>query len=1010
MPISKKIKVRGARENNLNNISVDIPRDKFVVITGVSGSGKSSLAFNTIFAEGQRRYMESLSAYARQFLGRMEKPDVDSIEGLSPAISIDQKGVSKNPRSTVGTVTEIYDYLRLLFSRIGKPHCPSCGEIVSKQSIEEITERVLKLEENKKILLLAPLVKHMKGEHKNIITKIKRDGYVRARIDENIYELDEEIKLNKNKWHNIEVVVDRLIIKNNMDRSRLSESVEACLALGAGRLIIASSSEEDIIISENLSCAKCDVSIEELEPRNFSFNTPYGACKPCSGLGYKLQIEPEMIIPDPNKKLIDGAIVPWTLKNGRLAWEYNFIRTLSEFHGFSIEEKVKDLSPDILKLILYGSKKDVYPVRYSSKRGGERVWRTKFTGVVNILEKRFHSSESSSVRDTLQSFMTQKRCSECKGQRLKKDALSVKILNKNIFEVSDLSVKECYRWIEDSQEKKSSPLDSLNNSELKIGSQIFKEISSRLKFLDKVGLGYISLNRPTSTLSGGEGQRIRLASQIGSGLTGVMYVCDEPSIGLHPVDNSRLINTLLELRNLGNTILVVEHDESIMRAADHIIDLGPRAGNLGGNISAQGSIEKIIKSKDSLTGAYLSGKKIINIPKKRRLKQKSKDIQILGAEENNLKNLDVTIPLQLLVCVTGASGSGKSTLINEILYKSLYKHFYNSKEIPGKHKDILGLSELDKVINIDQSPIGRTPRSNPATYTGLFGPIRDLFASVPESRAKGYKAGRFSFNVKGGRCENCEGAGYNEIQMQFLPDVNVPCEDCKGNRYNQEALKIKFKGFSISEILDLTVSEALKVFSPYQSIYKKLETLSDVGLGYIKLGQPATTLSGGEAQRVKLSTYLSKRATGKTLFILDEPTTGLSFEDCNSLIKILHRLVDAGNSVVLIEHHLDVIKNADWIIDLGPGAGESGGKLIGEGSPENIAAINASFTGQYLNKESKIKPVARTLTTKKIKTQKPKKIENNSLFSFPKRDNDNISQPRPTKKRFRGRRRSKSII
>tara|TARA_Y100000590_G_C15742223_1_gene1020669 strand:- start:1309 stop:4341 length:3033 start_codon:yes stop_codon:yes gene_type:complete len=1010
MPISKKIKVKGARENNLKNISIDIPRDKFVVITGVSGSGKSSLAFNTIFAEGQRRYMESLSAYARQFLGRMEKPDVDSIEGLSPAISIDQKGVSKNPRSTVGTVTEIYDYLRLLFSRIGRPHCPSCGELVSKQSIEEISERILKLGENKRIMLLAPIIKHMKGEHKNIISKIRRDGYIRARVDGNIFEVEEEIRLNKNKWHNIEVVVDRLIIKKSMDASRLNESVEACLSLGEGRLIIASSSEEDIIVSENLSCANCDISIEELEPRNFSFNTPYGACKSCSGLGYKLQIEPELIIPNPEKKLIDGAIVPWTLKNGSLAWEYNFIKTLSEVHGFSLEEKVKDLSQDILKLLLYGSKKDVYPVKYSSKRGGERIWRTKFTGIVNILEKRFHSSESSAVRDSLQTFMTQKKCSECKGQRLKKDALSVKILNSNIFEISNLSVKDCYQWISRSQEKNSKESGLLSSSELKIGSQIFKEISSRLKFLDKVGLGYISLNRPTSTLSGGEGQRIRLASQIGSGLTGVMYVCDEPSIGLHPIDNDRLINTLIELKNLGNTVLVVEHDESIMRAADHIVDLGPGAGNLGGNVTAQGPIKNIINSNKSLTGEYLSGRKNIQIPKKRRPKQKGKELRIIGAEENNLKDLDISVPLQLLVCVTGASGSGKSTLVNEILYKSLYKHFHSSREMPGKHRGIMGTENLDKVINIDQSPIGRTPRSNPATYTGLFGPIRELFASVPESRAKGYKAGRFSFNVKGGRCENCEGAGYNEIQMQFLPDVSVPCEDCKGRRYNQEALKIKFKGLSISEILDLTVAEALKIFSPYPSISKKLETLNDVGLGYIKLGQPATTLSGGEAQRVKLSTYLSKRATGKTLFILDEPTTGLSFEDCNSLIKILHRLVDAGNSVVLIEHHLDVIKNADWIVDLGPGAGDSGGELIAEGSPENIAAVNNSFTGQYLNKESKIKPKTRTTKIKKISNKVPKITKDMSLFNFPKREQRGANNIVPAKKKFRRRRRSSSII
>jgi len=1006
MPISKKIKVKGARENNLKNINIDIPRDKFVVITGVSGSGKSSLAFNTIFAEGQRRYMESLSAYARQFLGRMEKPDVDSIEGLSPAISIDQKGASKNPRSTVGTVTEIYDYLRLLFSRIGKPHCPSCGDLVTKQSVQEISKRIMKLEENKRIMLLSPIIKHMKGEHKNVIAKIQRDGFVRVRIDGEILEIEDAIKLEKNKWHNIEVVVDRLIVKNDMDKSRLNESVETCLKIGDGKLII-SSSNDDILVSEHLSCSKCDVSIEELEPRNFSFNTPYGACKNCSGLGYKLQIEPELIIPDPNKSLIDGAIVPWTLKNGSLAWEYNFIFSLAENHNFSPKDKIKDLKSEDLKLILYGSQSDIYPVKYKSKRGIEKIWRTKFKGVVNILEKRFHSSESSSVRNSLQGYMTQKTCTECKGQRLKKDALAVKILNQNIFQISDLSVEDCYLWVSMCQNQNNINLDPLSKSDLKIGSQIFKEISSRLKFLDKVGLGYISLNRPTSTLSGGEGQRIRLASQIGSGLTGVMYVCDEPSIGLHPIDNDRLIKTLLELKNLGNTVLVVEHDESIMRAADHIIDLGPGAGNFGGNITGEGPIENIINSKDSLTGQYLSGDKKIETPKTRRVKTKSKEIQIIGASENNLKNLQISIPLQLLVCVTGASGSGKSTLVNEILFKSLSGHLYNSREFPGKHKEVRGASNLDKVINIDQSPIGRTPRSNPATYTGLFGPIRDLFASVPDSRAKGYKPGRFSFNVKGGRCENCEGAGSNEIQMQFLPDVNVTCENCKGQRYNEEALKIKFKGLSIAEILNLTVLEALDIFSPYQSIFKKLQTLSDVGLGYIKLGQPATTLSGGEAQRVKLSTYLSKKATGKTLFILDEPTTGLSFEDCNSLIKILHRLVDAGNSVVLIEHHLDIIKNADWIIDLGPGAGSSGGQLIAQGTPEQVASVSKSYTGKYLKNKSKIIP--KIITNKDIPViKKPlyKNIKNND-FKFPKREKGLQNNYKAPKKRFR---RSRSLI
>ena len=1010
MKPSKYIRVKGARENNLQNINVDIPRDSLVVMTGVSGSGKSSLAFSTIFAEGQRRYMESLSAYARQFLGRMEKPDVDLIEGLSPAISIDQKGVSKNPRSTVGTVTEIYDYLRLLFSRIGRPHCPKCGELVSKQTSQAIVKRITRMPENKRIMLLSPVIKHMKGEHKTVLEKIKQDGFVRARVDNQIFEVQEDVALNKNKWHNIEIVVDRLIIKKDMDVSRLNESVEICLKYGSGKLIITDKDNNDIVVSETLSCAKCDVSIEELEPRNFSFNTPYGACGSCSGLGYKMQVDPELVIPDTNKKLCDGALTPWTLKSGGLAWEYNFISSLSEILDFSMNDKVSDLSKENISIILYGAGEESFPIKYFSKKGRPRVWNSKFSGLINILEKKYNSTESLSSREAIQVYMTQKSCSYCKGERLKKDALAVKILDKNIFEVSNLSVEEGFAWINDCQLSKGNKT-SLSSSERKIGLQIFKEISSRLQFLEKVGLGYISMNRATSTLSGGEGQRIRLASQIGSGLTGVMYVCDEPSIGLHPVDNDRLINTLLELRNLGNTVIVVEHDEAIMRAADHIIDLGPMAGNHGGKIVAEGTIKEISSSKASLTGQYLSGKKRIEIPKKRRKIKDLKQLNIFGATENNLKSINISIPLQLLVCITGASGSGKSTLVNEILFKTLSKHFYNSRDFPGKFDSIEGLENLDKVINIDQSAIGRTPRSNPATYTGMFGPIRDLFASTPSARAKGYKAGRFSFNVKGGRCESCEGAGYNEIQMQFLPDVTVPCDDCNGNRYNKEALEIKFKSLSISDVLGLTVIEAMKIFSSFQPIYKRLETLKDVGLGYLKLGQPATTLSGGEAQRVKLSTYLSKRATGKTLFILDEPTTGLSFEDCNSLIKILHRLVDSGNSVLLIEHHLDIIKNSDYIIDLGPGAGKEGGQIMASGTPEEVASIKDSFTGQFLKDESRVVP---SLSSKYYKIKLPKKMKTKmkdiSKFSFPPRTGEeNNYKPASQRGRFRSRK-AKSIF
>ncbi len=995
-----EIIIRGAKEHNLKNIDVKIPRNTLCVITGVSGSGKSSLAFDTIFAEGQRRYVESLSAYARQFLGRMEKPDVEYIEGLSPSISIDQKGVSKNPRSTVGTVTEIYDYLRLLFARIGIVHCYQCGNIVEKQTVQQIVDSITNLKDNSRIQILSPIITHMKGEHLQILESIKKQGFVRARIDGEVIDLSSEIQLEKNKWHNIEIVVDRIIIKTNIDINRLTESVESALKAGQGTIIIESNTngeKKDIVYSEKFACVECDISIAELEPRNFSFNTPFGACSLCTGLGYKLEINPYLIIPNSSATIKDGGILPWSNPK---SFEMSSLKSLSEFYDFSLDSPINMLTKEILEIILFGSKNEIISFSHITSSGKIYNWSSKFEGIIANLERRYINSESEKTKENILRFMTQQPCNECNGERLKPEALGVKVSGLNITDLTKLSVEDSLEWVNSCK----LGLSNLSQRDLKIGEQIFKEIESRLNFLSKVGLDYLSLDRTASTLSGGEGQRIRLATQIGSGLMGVLYVCDEPSIGLHPIDNEKLISTLLNLRDVGNTVIVVEHDESIMNAADHIIDLGPRAGENGGNIVAVGNIDKIKKNKQSLTGQYLSKNKIIDIPKKRR-KGNSKNISIINARENNLKNLSLNIPLGKLVCITGVSGSGKSTLVNEILYKKLAQKFYKSKDAPGNHDMILGTENIDKVINIDQSPIGRTPRSNPATYTGLFSYIREIFASMPESKARGYKAGRFSFNVKGGRCESCSGAGFTQIEMQFLPDVTVPCDVCLGVRYNREAIEIKFKNLSISDILNKTVSEAAKIFENQPSILRKLKTLIDVGLDYIKLGQPATTLSGGEAQRIKLATELSKRSTGKTLYILDEPTTGLSFDDVSKLLLVLHKLVDKGNSIILIEHHLDLIKNADWIIDLGPEAGEKGGNLVGEGTPEFMATLKSSATGVYLEKLNEIAPNKKSQGgTRALSNPKNKELNLEKVFIFPERPSKLLIR-RKTKNRFRRRRR-----
>jgi excinuclease ABC subunit A len=932
--------VKGAREHNLKDIDVVIPRNKLVVITGVSGSGKSSLAFDTIYAEGQRRYVESLSAYARQFLGQMEKPDVDYIEGLSPAISIDQKGPPHNPRSTVGTMTEIYDYLRLLFARVGHPHCPQCGREISRQTVQQIVDAVREIPEGSRIMILAPLVRDRKGEHQAIFKDLQKAGFVRVRIDGQIHDLSEELQPDKNKKHTIEVVVDRLQIEQKENATRLADSVETALKLGAGVVLVKVLGGEELLFSEHFACVYCGISLGEISPRTFSFNSPYGACPACTGLGVKLEIDPNLVIPDRELSLAEGAIQPW-LRNGQMStWSSSILRSLSHRHGFSLSVPVKDLSEEQLRLILYGDGGELIPATYEDRNGQLRQYYTDFPGVIPYLERRYRETSSDSVRADIERYMASNPCPVCHGKRLKPESLAVTVANKNIMDVTALPVTESLNWVEQLGTK-------ISPRELTIARQIIKEIRARLGFLKDIGLSYLTLDRPSSTLSGGEAQRIRLATQIGSGLSGVLYICDEPTVGLHPADDSRLIATLKRLRDLDNTIIIVEHDEAMMRAADHIIDMGPGAGKQGGEVVATGTLQDIMDCPRSITGQYLSRTKQIPLPPERRAGS-GKELVVKGARENNLKSIDVRIPLGKFVCVTGVSGSGKSSLISEILYKRLARRFYRAKERPGKCDSITGTEYIDKVVNIDQSPIGRTPRSNPATYTGTFTPIRELFATVPEARMRGYAQGRFSFNVKGGRCEACQGAGYVQIEMQFLPNVTVPCEVCKGKRYNREALEIHFKGKNIADVLDMTVDEALLFFDHFPKIKHKLETLRDVGLGYIRLGQPAPTLSGGEAQRVKLATELSRRSTGKTLYILDEPTTGLSFSDIAYLLKVLQRLVDLGNTVIVIEHHLDVIKNADWVIDLGPGAGDEGGYLVDAGTPEQLTRNDSSFTGQYL--------------------------------------------------------------
>ena len=941
--LAKNIIVKGAREHNLKNVDVIIPRNKLVVITGVSGSGKSSLAFDTIYAEGQRRYVESLSSYARQFLGRMDKPEVDYIEGLSPAISIDQKGTSHNPRSTVGTVTEIYDYLRLLFARIGTPHCYKCGRVIQKQTVQQIADSILSLPEESKIQILAPVVRRRKGEHKEVFESARRAGFVRVRVNGETRDLSETFDLDKQKWHNIDVVVDRLVINSDVDSGRVTESAEAALSQSDGLVMVDVQGGDELIFSEDFACVHCNVGLGELEPRTFSFNNPHGACNTCTGLGFKLVVDPDLVIPDKSRSITDGGIVGWARSGSMSPWYSSQLLSLADSIGFDPDVTINKLTEDHLNIILNGTGSKRIQVNHKTRRGRTYRWRTKFEGVINNLERRHTETESESVRKEIERYMTSLPCQSCQGQRLRPEALAVTINESTIMNVTELSIRACYQWTIDLSDNAV-----LTDRQLSIASQILKEISARLEFLLNVGLDYLTLSRTASTLSGGEAQRIRLATQIGSGLMGVLYVCDEPSIGLHPADDDRLINTLKGLRDVGNTVLIVEHDEAIMRAADHIVDLGPGAGEHGGQIVASGTPKKVMSNTKSLTGQYLSGKKKIAIPTHRRTTNGS-SITIKGASQNNLKNIDIEIPLGIFVCITGVSGSGKSTLINEILHKKLAQHFYGSRDRPGSFEEIDGIDNLDKVVNIDQSPIGRTPRSNPATYTGTFTPIRELFSQVPEARSRGYKPGRFSFNVKGGRCEACSGDGQINIEMQFLPDVSVPCEECDGNRYNREALEILYRGFSIADVLSMTVTEAVELFSNIPRISNKLQTLKDVGLGYIKLGQPATQLSGGEAQRVKLATELSKRATGQTLYILDEPTTGLSFEDCAHLLKVMHRLVDSGNSVVLIEHHLDLIKNADWLIDMGPGAGDRGGEIVCVGTPEEVSQIKTSHTGYYLH-------------------------------------------------------------
>ncbi len=939
------ILVKGAREHNLKNIDVVIPRDKLVVITGVSGSGKSSLAFDTIYAEGQRRYVESLSAYARQFLGQMEKPDVDYIEGLSPAISIDQKGPSRNPRSIVGTMTEIYDYLRLLFARVGHPHCPGCGREISRQTVQQIVDSVLALAPASRIMIMSPLVRDRKGEHQAMFEDLRKAGYVRVRVDGRIYDLSEEFRLDKNKKHSIEAVVDRLVIDESVDASRIADSVETALKLGAGVVLVSLADGEELLFSEHFACVNCGISLGEIAPRTFSFNSPHGACPDCTGLGNKLEIDPELVIPNKGLTLAEGAIQPWARSGTMSTWYQSMVAAVARRYGFSMNVPVKDLSPEQLNTLLYGDEEGVR-VRYRNSHGWMQDYYANFEGVIPNLERRHRETESDYVRTEIGRYMTSHPCPTCQGKRLKPESLGVSINGENIIDVTSMSVTEALAWVQTIDgEKTGQPV--LSPRELTIARQILKEIRARLGFLTEIGLDYLTLDRPAATLSGGEAQRIRLATQIGSGLMGVLYICDEPTVGLHAADNYRLIATLKRLRDLGNTIITVEHDEAMMRAADHIVDMGPGAGEHGGEIVVTGTIEDVMSHPGSSTGQYLSRRKEIPLPSGRR-RGSGKEFVIKGARQNNLKDIDVGIPMGMFVCITGVSGSGKSTLINDILYRKLAQIFYRAKDRPGECDGILGVEHVDKVVNVDQSPIGRTPRSNPATYTTTFTPIRELLAQVPEARMRGYSPGRFSFNVKGGRCEACQGQGHIQIEMHFLPDVTVACEVCKGKRYNREALEIRFKGKNIAEVLEMSVEQALGFFQNFPKVRSKLQTLYDVGLGYIKLGQPATTLSGGEAQRVKLATELSRRSTGRTLYILDEPTTGLSFHDIAALLGVLQRLVEGGNTVVVIEHHLDVIKNADYVIDLGPGAGDRGGYVMATGTPEEIAQKDGCLTGQYL--------------------------------------------------------------
>ena len=933
----KYIKIRGANEHNLKYIDVDIPRDEFVVLTGLSGSGKSSLAFDTIYAEGQRRYMESLSSYARQFLGQMEKPDVESIEGLPPAISIDQKSTNRNPRSTVGTVTEIYDYFRLLYARIGIPHCPKCGRAIEKQTIDQMVDAVMKLPERTRIQILAPVVRGRKGEHQKLFEKAKKSGYVRVIVDGNMYELSEEIPMDKNIKHNIDIVVDRLVVKPGIEK-RLTDSLENVFELTEGNAIVDVVDGEPMNFSQNFACPDCGISVDEVEPRSFSFNNPFGACPVCYGLGYKMEFDENLMIPDKTLSISEGAIqvMGWQSCTDPSSYTYATLKALSEGYGFSLDTPYKDLPKEIRHMLIHGGDGRILKVHYKGQRG-EGVYDLNWEGLIKNVERLYRETGSDTMKQEYEQFMRITPCAACHGQRLKQSSLAVTVADKNIYEMTDMSVKDLVKYLAEMQ---------LTEQQQFIGNQILKEIRARVGFLQEVGLDYLTLTRATGTLSGGEAQRIRLATQIGSGLVGVAYILDEPSIGLHQRDNDKLLHALMNLKNLGNTLIVVEHDEDTMRAADYIVDIGPAAGVHGGEVVATGTAADIMKCKKSITGAYLSGRMKIPVPSERR--RPTGFLTIKGARENNLKNIDVQVPLGIMTCITGVSGSGKSSLTNEILYKHLARTLNRARCIPGDHDDILGVEQLDKIIDIDQSPIGRTPRSNPATYTGVFDMIRDLFAATPDAKARGYKKGRFSFNVKGGRCEACSGDGIIKIEMHFLPDVYVPCEVCGGRRYNRETLEVRYKGKTIYDVLDMTVEEALEFFKNVPTIHRKIQTLYDVGLSYVKLGQPSTELSGGEAQRIKLATELSKRGTGKTIYVLDEPTTGLHFADVHKLVEILRKLSDGGNTVVVIEHNLDVIKTADYIIDMGPEGGDGGGTVIAQGTPEEICKVPESYTGQFL--------------------------------------------------------------